>query len=70
MGGPQLPPIGYAPAGAGGAPSQYPTQSSQALQGMAEYATGGQIYNANNGGGSNYPQSPYAPGQPIYQQRT
>ncbi|KAJ9663587.1 hypothetical protein H2201_005548 [Coniosporium apollinis] len=70
MGGPQLPPIGYAPAGASGAPSQYPTQSPQTLQGMAEYAAGGQIYNPNNGSGgsSNYPQSPYAPGQPIYQQ--
>ncbi|KAK8192505.1 hypothetical protein M8818_007675 [Zalaria obscura] len=62
MGGPQLPPIGYQPAGAQ-APAQYGGQQPQ-VDGAQQYA-GGQIY-ASNGG---YPASPYAQGGQMYQQR-
>lgn len=58
MGGPQLPPIGYAPAG-GQAPAQYPAQGDG-----QQYPGAGQMY-ANGG----YPQSPYAQGGQMYQQR-
>lgn len=63
MSGAQLPPIGYAPAGAP-APGQYPPQQ-QPVDGAQQYSAG-QMY-ATNGG---YPQSPYtAQGGQMYQQR-
>ncbi|THV75502.1 hypothetical protein D6D23_02665 [Aureobasidium pullulans] len=58
----QLPPIGYAPA-APPTPQQY-TPSQQQVDGAQSYPAG-QMY-ATNGG---YPQSPYAQGGQIYQQR-
>jgi len=61
MGGPQLPPIGYAPA-AGQAAPQYAAQPQ--VDGAQQYAPPGQMY---SGGG--YPQSPYAQGGQMYQQR-
>ena len=62
MGGPQLPPIGYAPA-PGQGPPQYAAGQGQ-VDGQA-YQAQGQIY-ANGG----YPASPYGPpGQQMYQQR-
>lgn len=57
----QLPPIGYAPAGAQ-APQQYAGQPQQ-VDGAQQYPPG-QIY-ANGG----YPQSPYGQSGPMYQQR-
>jgi len=60
MGGPQLPPIGYAPSG-GQAPAQYAAQGQ--VDGAPQYAAG-QMY--SSGG---YPQSPYAQGGQMYQQR-
>lgn len=59
----QLPPIGYAPA-APPTPQQY-TPSQQQVDGAQSYPAAGQMY-ATNGG---YPQSPYAQGGQIYQQR-
>ncbi|KAK4959536.1 hypothetical protein LTR66_013076 [Elasticomyces elasticus] len=59
MGGPQLPPIGYAPAG-GQAPAQYGGQPGQ-VDGTPQYASG-QIY------ASSYPQSPYGQQGQMYQQ--
>ncbi|KAF2834929.1 hypothetical protein M501DRAFT_943083 [Patellaria atrata CBS 101060] len=56
----QLPPIGYAPASATQPPPQYGNQSPAALEGMAQYANGGQMYNGGNN--NSYPPSPY--GQP------
>jgi hypothetical protein len=70
MGGPQLPPIGYAqaPAGAQSQP-QYQGQSP-AIEGMAQYATAtNQVYSNGNNSGSSYPQSPYAQNSQVYQQR-
>lgn len=61
MGGPQLPPIGYAPAG-GQAPAQYAGAQGQ-VDGQ-QYAAPGQMY-----GGTGYPQSPYTSGGQMYQQR-
>ncbi|GAB7339135.1 hypothetical protein MBLNU457_5806t1 [Dothideomycetes sp. NU457] len=60
MGGPQLPPIGYAP-GAGQSAPQYAGQPP--VDGAQQYAPPGQMY---SGGG--YPQSPYAQGGQMYQQ--
>lgn len=53
---PQLPPIGYAPAG-GQVPGQYPGGPDPMYQ-----QGNGQMY-------STYPHSPYNQGQPVYQQR-
>ncbi|MCJ1438992.1 hypothetical protein MMC27_008382 [Xylographa pallens] len=53
---PQLPPIGYAPAG-GQVAGQYPGGPDQMYQ-----QGNGQMY-------STYPHSPYNQGQPVYQQR-
>lgn len=61
MGGPQLPPIGYAPA-PGQAPAQYASGQSQ-VDGQS-YQPTGQMY--TNGG---YPPSPYGQQAPMYQQR-
>lgn len=61
-GGPQLPPIGYQPAGAQ-APGQYPPQPQQ-VDGASQYGSSGQMYSAQG-----YPQSPYAQGGMPYQQR-
>jgi hypothetical protein len=58
----QLPPIGYAPA-APPTPQQYAPPQQQ-VDGAQSYPAG-QMY-ATNGG---YPQSPYAQGGQIYQQR-
>jgi len=71
MGGPQLPPIGYAPPGQAGAQSQPQyQQQSPAIEGMAQYATGSnQLYSNGNNTASSYPQSPYAPNSQVYQQR-
>ncbi|PSK58737.1 hypothetical protein B9Z65_6752 [Elsinoe australis] len=61
-GGPQLPPIGYAPA-PGQPPAQYTPAQGQ-VDGQ-QYGAQGQMY-ANGG----YPQSPYGqPQQQMYQQR-
>jgi len=68
MGGPQLPPIGYAPAASGQAPAQYGTQSPS-IEGMAQYATTNQVYNGNQPNGSSFPQSPYGQNNQMYQQR-
>ncbi|KAF2431203.1 hypothetical protein EJ08DRAFT_587614 [Tothia fuscella] len=63
MGGPQLPPIGYAPGPAGG-------QSQPQYQEGVQYATAPQpIYSNGNNSGNSYPQSPYAPNNQVYQQR-
>ena len=62
MGGPQLPPIGYGPAAGQGA-GQYPGQGQVDGSQQQQYAAG-QMY-----GGGAYPQSPYAQGNPMYQQR-
>ncbi|KAF2147828.1 hypothetical protein K461DRAFT_72972 [Myriangium duriaei CBS 260.36] len=59
MGGPQLPPIGYAPA-PGQAPAQYsagPPVDGQAYQATSQMYTNG------------YPQSPYGQQSQMYQQR-
>lgn len=71
MGGPQLPPIGYAPAASGQAPPQYGTQSPSAIGEMAQYAAANpQMYPSSaSNASSSYPQSPYAQGQNMYQQR-
>jgi len=62
MGGPQLPPIGYQPAG-GQAPGQYPPH--QQVDGAPQYGTANPMYGAQG-----YPQSPYAPqGGMQYSQR-
>ena len=53
---PQLPPIGYAPAG-GQVAGQYPSGVEQMYQ-----QGNGQVY-------SGYPHSPYGQGQQMYQQR-
>ncbi|RMX70758.1 hypothetical protein D0869_16325, partial [Hortaea werneckii] len=60
MGGPQLPPIGYQPAG--GQPAQYPPQQ---VDGAQQYGTSSQMYGAQG-----YPQSPYAQGGLQYQQHS
>ncbi|KAK4542584.1 hypothetical protein LTR36_006632 [Oleoguttula mirabilis] len=60
-GGPQLPPIGYQPAGSQG-PAQY--QQPQQVDGAQQYGSNGQMY-----GPQSYPQSPYAQGGLQYQQR-
>ncbi|KAK8164969.1 transcriptional regulator [Phyllosticta citrichinensis] len=72
MGGPQLPPIGYAPAGATGqTTTQYGTQSPGAIGDMAQYAAANpQLYGGASNASSSYPQSPYAQGQQMYQQPT
>ncbi|KAI9820267.1 MAG: hypothetical protein M1827_005889 [Pycnora praestabilis] len=57
---PQLPPIGYAPAQGGQVPGQYAAPSG-AMDQMHQYG-GNQMY-------SNYPPSPYGPGNQMYQQR-
>lgn len=71
MGGPQLPPIGYAPAASGQAPPQYGTQSPSAIGEMAQYAAANpQMYQSSaSNASSSYPQSPYTQGQTMYQQR-
>ncbi|KAF2139346.1 uncharacterized protein K452DRAFT_232274 [Aplosporella prunicola CBS 121167] len=72
MGGPQLPPIGYAPAASGQPPAQYTTQSPNAIGEMAQYAaatTPHQMYSSASNSSNSYPQSPYAQGQQMYQQR-
>ncbi|KAL1622400.1 hypothetical protein SLS54_004964 [Diplodia seriata] len=70
MGGPQLPPIGYAPAASGQAPPQYGTQSPSAIGEMAQYAANPQMYPSSaSNASSSYPQSPYTQGQTMYQQR-
>ncbi|KAB2579949.1 C2H2 finger domain transcription factor CON7 [Lasiodiplodia hormozganensis] len=61
MGGPQLPPIGYAPAASGQAPAQYGTQSPSAIGEMAHYPqspyTQGQtMYQQPADNGSNFQQ--------------
>lgn len=61
MGGPQLPPIGYQPAG-GQPPAQY--QQPQQVDGAPQYPGGQQMYGAQG-----YPQSPYAQSGMQYQQR-
>lgn len=61
MGGPQLPPIGYQPAG-GQAPGQYHHQPQQ-VDGAQQYAGNNPMYSAQN-----YPQSPYGQGGMPYQQ--
>ncbi|KAF2167714.1 hypothetical protein M409DRAFT_65836 [Zasmidium cellare ATCC 36951] len=61
MGGPQLPPIGYQPAG-GQAPGQY--AQPQQVDGAQQYGGSGQLYGAQG-----YPQSPYGQGGLPYQQR-
>ncbi|KXL51131.1 hypothetical protein M433DRAFT_406215 [Acidomyces richmondensis BFW] len=62
MGGPQLPPIGYQPAG-GQAPGQYPPH--QQVDGAPQYGSANPMYGAQG-----YPQSPYAPqGGMQYSQR-
>ncbi|TKA71138.1 hypothetical protein B0A49_02881 [Cryomyces minteri] len=58
MNGNQLPPIGYAPAG-GQVPAQYGAPN---VEGNPQYANS-QLYN------NSYPQSPYGPNNPMYQQR-
>ncbi|KAK8253775.1 transcriptional regulator [Phyllosticta capitalensis] len=72
MGGPQLPPIGYAPAGATGqSTTQYSTQSPGAIGDMTQYAAANpQLFGSASNASSSYPQSPYAPGQQMYQQPT
>lgn len=61
-GGPQLPPIGYQPAG-GQAPGQY--AQAQSVDGAQQYGGSSQMYGAQG-----YPQSPYgAQGGIQYQQR-
>ncbi|KAK3679338.1 hypothetical protein LTR78_000899 [Recurvomyces mirabilis] len=62
MGGPQLPPIGYQPAG-GQAPGQY--AQPQQVDGAQQYGGSNPMY-----GGPGYPQSPYAQGGLQYQQRS
>ncbi|KAF2084835.1 hypothetical protein K490DRAFT_48212 [Saccharata proteae CBS 121410] len=69
QGGPQLPPIGYAPAGSGQASNQYSTQSPGAIGEMAQYAANHQMYGSASNSSSSYPQSPYAQSQQMYQQR-
>ncbi|TKA32023.1 hypothetical protein B0A50_01269 [Salinomyces thailandicus] len=59
--GPQLPPIGYQPAG--GQPAQYP--QPQQVDGAQQYGSGSQMY-----GAPGYPQSPYAQGGLQYQQHS
>ncbi|KAK4494034.1 hypothetical protein PRZ48_015221 [Zasmidium cellare] len=61
MGGPQLPPIGYQPAG-GQAPGQY--AQPQQVDGAQQYGGSSQLYGAQG-----YPQSPYGQGGLPYQQR-
>ncbi|KAK5132809.1 hypothetical protein LTR08_008610 [Meristemomyces frigidus] len=61
MGGPQLPPIGYQPAGAQGPPQYQPQQ----VDGAQQYGSSGQMYGAQG-----YPQSPYAQGGLQYQQHS
>ncbi|KAF2772852.1 hypothetical protein EJ03DRAFT_171734 [Teratosphaeria nubilosa] len=61
MGGPQLPPIGYQPAG--GQPGQY-AQQQQQVDGAQQYGGSSQMYGAQG-----YPQSPYAQSGVQYQQR-
>ncbi|KAH9844822.1 zinc finger protein [Teratosphaeria destructans] len=61
MGGPQLPPIGYQPAG--GQPGQY-AQQQQQVDGAQQYGGSSQMYGAQG-----YPQSPYAQNGVQYQQR-
>jgi hypothetical protein len=46
-GGPQLPPIGYAPNAGGQSQPQYP-QQSPAMEGMAQYAAGTPLQNNTN----------------------
>lgn len=58
-GGPQLPPIGYQPAGQ--APGQYQPQQ---VDGAPQYGQQQQMYGAQG-----YPQSPYGQGGLPYQQR-
>lgn len=67
-GGPQLPPIGYAPPSGGQSQPQY---QAQGVEGMAQYATNtNQIYSNGNNTGHSYPQSPYQqPQGQVYQQR-
>ncbi|KAK4620195.1 C2H2 finger domain transcription factor CON7 [Fulvia fulva] len=60
MGGPQLPPIGYQPAG--GQPSQY--AQAQQVDGAQQYSNNSQMYGAQG-----YPQSPYGQGGLPYQQQ-
>jgi transcription factor CON7 len=68
MGGPQLPPIGYAPA-SGGQGAQYGTQSPGTMEGMSQYGTQGHVYDdASSNGNHSYPQSPYGQNNPMYQQ--
>lgn len=57
MGGPQLPPIGYAPSS--GPPSQ--AQYAQQSPAMENYARNGQPYSDSNTQGGSYPASPYGP---------
>ncbi|KAK3709829.1 hypothetical protein LTR37_010657 [Vermiconidia calcicola] len=61
MGGPQLPPIGYQPAGQ--PPQQY--AQPQQVDGAPQYGPSSQMYGAQG-----YPQSPYAQGGLPYQQRS
>jgi len=68
LGGPQLPPIGYAPA-SGQAPASYGTQSPGALEGIGQYANNSQMYQAANSNSSNYPPSPYGQNNQMYQRR-
>lgn len=69
MGGPQLPPIGYAPAASGQSQPSYGAPSP-AIEGISQYASANNhVYgNGNNKGGS-YPQSPYGQNNQMYQQR-
>ena len=60
MGGPQLPPIGYQPAGQPPGPYAQPQQ----VDGAPQYAGQPQMYGAQG-----YPQSPYTQGGIQYQQR-
>ena len=69
MGGPQLPPIGYAPSTGGASQPQY-AQQSPAMEGVAQYAANNQMYGAANNNGSSYPQSPYGQNNQMYTQRT
>jgi transcription factor CON7 len=69
MGGPQLPPIGYAPAASGQSQPSYGAPSP-AIEGMAQYGSRTPLFIVLCANTSNsYPPSPYAPGNQMYQQR-